>query len=62
LNAQWLNPQGVSNHWLRPPGAVDAGLWSHWLGLSAPNPDHLMVLGRADRAWEFSTAAETYTN
>ena len=62
LNAEWLNPQGVSNHWLRSSGAVDADLWSHWLGLPAPNPDHLMVLGRADRAWESASAAEAFTN
>ena len=58
LKADWLNPKGPSNHWLQSPGAIDPDLWSKWLGLPAPNPEHLLVLGQAGRAWERASAAE----
>ena len=58
LKADWLNPKGPSNHWLQSSGATDPDLWSKWLGLPAPNPDHLLVLGQAGRPWELASAAE----
>ena len=62
LKVELLDPDGVSNQWLRSPGALDADLWSHCLGLPAPNPERLLVLGPAGRAWEIASAAEAFND
>ena len=59
LPAHWLDPQAPANGWLQQPHAASPGSWSEQLGLAAPTPGGLVVLGHAGSDWDRALGRES---
>jgi len=59
LSVGWLDPEGPVNGWLQQPAALDPGAWAQHLGLAAPQPQALIVLGHAGPVFDRALALES---
>lgn len=58
INAFWLDPEAPGNGWLDQTDASSTAVWARLLGISAPHPDSLILLGSAGPSFDRGLAAE----
>ena len=58
LPAVWLDVQNPNNQWLQQQEASDPAVWAEHLGIAAPSPGALLVLGHAGALWDRALAEE----
>ena len=58
INAFWLDPEAPGNGWLDQTDASSPAVWARLLGISAPQPDSLILLGSAGHSFDRGLAAE----
>ena len=58
VSMPWLDPEAPGNGWLDQTDASSPAVWARLLGISAPQPDSLILLGSAGHSFDRGLAAE----